>query len=80
MAENQTDSADAERISAILRGTGLLGCGCCVDSDAYDADGCPRDEDGWVEHEFSGDCIHEVGRAGYLARALVAAGVVLPPE
>lgn len=66
-----------EEVAAVLRKTGLLGCGCCVDSEDYDKDGCPKDEDGWTDHTFEGECIHNLGRDVYLARAVLAA--LIPP-
>ena len=72
---------DEALIAEAIRETGLLGCGCCVDSEAYDSDGCPPDEDGWTEHTFQGECVHEVGRVTYIARAVAQALAtrVFPP-
>ena len=73
---------DVHAVEAAIRDTGLLGCGCCVDSDDYPADGCPTDPDGpWVDHTYEGECVHEVGRAGLIARAVVKAlaTTVIPP-
>lgn len=64
---------DVTLIAQAIQETGLLGCGCCVDGADYNSDECPVDEDGWTEHTFTGDCIHEVGRATYIARAVARA-------
>jgi hypothetical protein len=52
--------------------TGLLGCGCCIYSEAYDGDDCPT-EDGWKDHTYDGECLHNKSRAEVMADKIIAA-------
>lgn len=71
MNTTPTPEKDALVWDVAIRDTGLLGCGCCVDSEDWDKDGCPLDEDGdWTNHTYEGECIHALGRAVYIARAV----------
>lgn len=62
----------AEIIAKAMTDSGLMGCGCCVYSDSYPDDGCPV-EDGYTDHSYEGDCVHEKGRALVIAEQAVAA-------
>jgi len=62
-----------DRVAQTILDTGLLGCGCCVEGVDYDKDGCPPNPEGdlGAEHTYEGRCIHHVGRAAYIAKAIL---------